>query len=122
MREIIIQAVRLFIMIAVFLFTRYAIPWFQAQTNNAVMSGVIDWAVQAVLAAEQVHASQTGPERKYIVTQFLRKILEQKNIALSDDELDTIIEAAVMEMNMTIKAPAEATANKEEDVDELLDE
>lgn len=122
MRDIIIQALRLLIMVAVFLITTYAIPWIRAQTNNELMCTIAEWATRAVLAAEQIHASQPGPERKYIVTKFLRNILEQKNIALSDEELDMLIEAAVMEMNMTIKAPAEATANKEEDVDELLDE
>ena len=103
MRDIIMELLKLTIMIATFLITHYAIPWLKARTENDKMSTVIDWAMQAVLAAEQVHTSQTGAERKYIVVQFLKKLLEQKNIALSDEELDTIIEAAVMQMNLEKK-------------------
>ena len=86
-------------MVIMFVWTYYFVPWMKARTDNEKMHAIIDWAIQAVLAAEQVHTSQTGAQRKYIVTQFLKKILEQKNIAISDEELDIIIEAAVKSMN-----------------------
>lgn len=100
MRDIVLEVLKLTIMIATMLITRYAIPWLKAKTQNETMSMVIDWAVQAVLAAEQTHQAETGQERKAIVTEFIKKILIQKNISLSDEELDTIIEAAVKQMNM----------------------
>ena len=37
--------------------------------------------------------------RSAIVTKFIKTILEQKNLALSDEELDMMIEAAVKQMN-----------------------
>ena len=60
---------------------------------------IIDWTFQAVHAAEQAHQALPGPERKAIVTDFLKRVLQQKNIALSDEEIDILIEAAVKEMN-----------------------
>lgn len=99
MRDIILELLKLTIMIATLLITRYLVPWFKAKTQNETMHALIDWAIQAVLAAEQAHKAQSGPERKAIVTRFLKQILEQKNLALSDEEIDVMIEAAVKQMN-----------------------
>ena len=100
MREIILEALKLTIMIATLLITRYAIPWFKAKTENAAMQALIDWIGQAVMAAEQTHAAGTGAEKKAIVTEFIKKLLLQKNIALSDEEINTLIEAAVRQMKI----------------------
>ena len=99
MREITLEALKLLIMVTVLVLTRFVVPWLKAKTSNETMQAVLDWTVQAVLAAEQAHQAQTGAERKYIVTEFIKQILIQKNISLSDDELNTLIEAAVMQMN-----------------------
>ena len=100
MRDIILAVLKLIIMIAAALITRYLIPWLKAKTQNETMHSLIDLATQAVLAAEQVHNSQTGAERKLIVTRFIKELLLQKNISISDEEIDMLIEAAVKEMNM----------------------
>ena len=99
MRDIVLELLKLTIMIATMLVTHYLIPWLKAKTQNETMHALIDWAVQAVLAAEQCHQAVSGPERKAIVTKFIKQILEQKNIALSDEEIDVMIEAAVKQMN-----------------------
>ena len=99
MREITLEALKLLIMVTVLVLTRFVVPWLKAKTSNETMQAVLDWTVQAVLAAEQAHQAQTGAERKYIVTEFIKNILIQKNISLSDEELNTLIEAAVMQMN-----------------------
>lgn len=99
MRDIILEALKLTIMIATMLITRYAIPWLKARTQNETMQILIDWAAQAVLAAEQTHQAGSGAERKAIVTRFIKQILMQKNITLSDEEIDVMIEAAVKQMN-----------------------
>lgn len=99
MRDIILEALKLTIMIATMLITRYAIPWLKARTQNETMQILIDWAAQAVLAAEQTHQAGSGAERKAIVTKFIKQILMQKNITLSDEEIDVMIEAAVKQMN-----------------------
>ena len=99
MREITLEALKLLIMVTVLVLTRFVVPWLKAKTENETMQAVLDWTMQAVLAAEQAHQAQTGAERKYIVTEFIKNILIQKNISLSDEELNTLIEAAVMQMN-----------------------
>ena len=99
MREITLEALKLLIMVTVLVLTRFVVPWLKAKTSNETMQVVLDWTMQAVLAAEQAHQAQTGAERKYIVTEFIKNILIQKNISLSDEELNTLIEAAVMQMN-----------------------
>ena len=99
MREITLEALKLLIMVTVLVLTRFVVPWLKAKTSNETMQAVLDWTMQAVLAAEQAHQAQTGAERKYIVTEFIKSILIQKNINLSDEELNTLIEAAVMQMN-----------------------
>jgi LL-H family phage holin len=101
MRDIILELLKLTIMVATLVITRYVVPWIKAKTENEVMSTIIDLVAQAVLAAEQCHQAEPGPERKAIVTKFIKTILEQKNLALSDEELDMMIEAAVKQMNAT---------------------
>ena len=100
MRDIILEVLKLTIMIATFLITRYAIPFIRAKTENSVMQALIDWTGQAVLAAEQTHAAGSGAEKKAIVTEFIKKLLMQKNISLSDEEIEMLIEAAVRQMKM----------------------
>lgn len=102
MREITIEILKLIIMIATALITRYAIPWLKARTENAVMQSVIDWTFQAVHAAEQAHQALPGPDRKAIVTKFIKEVLQQKNISLTDEEIDMLIESAVGQMNKGI--------------------
>ena len=100
MRDIVLEVLKLTIMIATFLITRYAIPFICAKTENSVMQALIDWTGQAVLAVEQTHAAGTGAEKKAIVTEFIKRMLMQKNISLSDEEIEMLIEAAVRQMKM----------------------
>ena len=99
-RELIFQLISVLISIAVFAITRYLIPGLREWTRGTQLEQIIKWTGQTVLAAEQMYSSYTGKERKVIVTQFLRKMLLHKNITISDEELDTLIEAAVKQMNM----------------------
>ena len=100
MRDIILELLKLTIMIATFLITRYAIPFIRAKTENSVMQALIDWTAQGVLAAEQTHDAGSGAEKKAIVTEFIKRLLIQKNISLSDDEIEMLIEAAVRQMKI----------------------
>ena len=99
-RDIILELLKLTIMLVSLLLTTYVIPWVKSKTQNEKMHSLIDLATQAVLAAEQVHQSSTGAERKLIVTKFIKELLIQKNISISDEEIDMLIEAAVKQMNM----------------------
>jgi len=99
-RELILRIIEVLISVAAFIITRYLVPAIREWTRGTQLEQIIKWTSQAVLAAEQMYSSYTGKERKVIVTQFLRKMLLHKNITISDEELEMLIEAAVKEMNM----------------------
>ena len=64
MREITLELLKLALMIATLVITRYVVPWIKAKTQSDTMSVLIDWVMQAVLAAEQCHQAQSGAERR----------------------------------------------------------
>ena len=99
MKDITFEVLKLAIMILAAVLTRYVIPWIRRKTQNEIFQTVIDWTMQAVLAAEQVYTSKTGPERKKIVTAFIKRIIDEKGIPIDDYELDILIESAVKQMN-----------------------
>jgi hypothetical protein len=50
--------------------------------------------------AQQTLTTESGIEKKEIVTNFLRGILEAKDIALSSEQLNVLIESAVKQMKI----------------------
>ena len=99
-RELIFQIISVLVSVAAFIITRYLVPGIREWTRGTQLEQIIKWTGQAVLAAEQMYSSYTGKERKAIVTSFLKRLLLHKNITLSDEELEMLIEAAVKQMNM----------------------
>ena len=82
------------------LFRSYAIPYAREIVEKTKYSWVITWVDIAVRSAEQtMFKDATGPEKKAIVVKFIKKLLLQKNISISDEQLDNLIEATVFEMN-----------------------
>ena len=65
-----------------------------------------DWAVDiidaVVRAVEQTVLDVHGKDKKTIAKRQIYKILKQANISLTEDQIDTLIEAAVQEMNSYI--------------------
>lgn len=98
MSDIIFEILKLAVMVAALVITRYVIPWLRAQVDNEALTLVAKWASKAVHSTQQVMASESGAEKKAVVTQFLKEILTAKNISLSDSQIDALIEAAVKEM------------------------
>lgn len=107
MNEVIFEIIKVVVMLAALLIARYMIPWLREKIGAEKMEQIEKWAAYAVKMAEQVYGGQTGADRKSIVTEFLRKILTAKKIALSEDQLNVLIEAAVKEMNMQQKKEIE---------------
>lgn len=100
MDELLFTIIKLLVIVVITVVMRYGIPLLKEILENTKMSKIIKWAKQAVDAAEQKNKeSGSGPEKKAIVTEFLKEILTEKNIALSDAQLDTLIEAAVFAIN-----------------------
>ena len=100
MNEILFELLKLIVMIAVLLVMRYAIPWLRARIGAEKIAEIEKWAKKAVLMAQQVYWNKSGEERKEIVTEFLREMLIAKNISISGEQLEILIEAAVKQMKI----------------------
>ncbi len=100
MNEVIFEALKLLVMVVGLFIAHYAIPWLKQKTENEQTQQILTWVKQAVLMAQQVHWAKTGAERKEIVLDILHRLLEEKGIKITDEQLDTLIEAAVKAMKM----------------------
>lgn len=113
MNEILFEVLKVVIMVAVLLITRYVIPWVKGCIGADKLELAEKWAQYAVLKAQQVMWADNGPERKAYVTEFLKELLIEKNIALSDEQLDILIEAAVKQMKIEENSGITITATDE---------
>lgn len=107
MNEIIFEAVKVVVMVAALLVARYLLPWLKEKIGTDKLVVAEKWARYAVLYAQQVLWKEDGKDRKAYVTQFLKEILTDKNIALSDEQVDVLIEAAVKQMKIEATKSAE---------------
>ncbi len=101
MSEILFELLRLVVLLAVFAVSCYLIPWIRGKIGQDRLDEITRWVNTAVLMAQQVYHAQTGAERKAIVIDLLRDILIAKNISISDDQLDMLVEAAVKQMKIS---------------------
>lgn len=100
MNDILFEVLKAVLILAVILLTRYAVPWMKQTVENTRYSWVVRWVAVAVCSAEQtILGDKCGEEKKAIVTQFIKNLLIKKNIALSDAQIDNLIEAAVHTLN-----------------------
>lgn len=100
MSEMMMEILKVLVMLACILLTRYVIPWIKAKISAEQLEQVKTWVNAAVLMAQQVYDAKPGPERKAIVVDLIRGMLIKKNIDISAEQLDTLIEAAVKAMKM----------------------
>lgn len=101
MDEILFEVLRAVLIVLVMIFMRYAVPWIKEHTTLAQQQIIADIVAAAVQYAEQIYKGQAGKgiEKKTVVTEFLKEQLTAKDIALSDLQLDALIESAVYAMN-----------------------
>lgn len=100
MNEIIFEIIKVVVMVIVLVITRYLVPLLKEKVGADKLAQAEKWAKYAVLKAQQVLWTEDGPDKKAYVTEFLKEILMAKNIALSDEQLDVLIEAAVKQMKI----------------------
>ena len=97
MSDICFEGLKILVMVAVLVLTRYVLPWVKSKADS---EKVAQWAYKAVLMAQQTVKATDGEAKKAIVTQFLKELLQEKNIALSDTQIEILIEAAVKQMKL----------------------
>lgn len=112
MNEILFEALKLLVLIGVFLVTCYLIPWLKEKVGQDRLNEIKEWTNGAVLMAQQVYYAKSGPERKAIVIKLLKEMLTAKNISITDDQLDILIESAVKAMKMEENKAATASEIK----------
>lgn len=100
MNEILFEIIKVVVMVAVLVITRYLVPWLREKIGTDKLAMAEKWVRYAMLKAQQVLWEKDGQDRKAYVTEFLKEILMAKNIALSDEQLDVLIEAAVKQMKI----------------------
>lgn len=100
MSDMLFEILKAVVVLAVVLLVRYAVPYFRLLLENTKYAWVAKWVERSVKSAEQtVLGDKRGEERNAIVTEFIKELLQKKNIALSDKQIDTLIESVVYEMN-----------------------
>lgn len=100
MNEIIFEIIKVVVMVAALVITRYLVPWLKGKIGADKLDAAEKWTRYAVLKAQQVLWEKDGQDRKAYVTEFLKEILIANNVALSNEQLDVLIEAAVKQMKI----------------------
>lgn len=109
MNDILFIFIKALLVAVLTVLVRYGVPYLKALVNASKYKWINDVAEDAVKAAEQtIKASGSGPQRKLIVTKYLKELLKAKNISITDDQLDEAIEAAVYTMNKEKKEQTKA--------------
>ncbi len=100
MNDIVFEVLKLVVMLAVLVITRYLVPWIKQKIGTDKLAEIEKWAKQAVLMVQQVYKEWNGEDKKAYVTKFLKELLMAKNISITDEQLDVLIEAAVKQMKI----------------------
>lgn len=78
------------------------IPYIQERRKDAKNRQIFEYIDLAVRAAEQTIGAGNGDIKKETVVNIVRKFANAYDIAISEEQLDSLIEAAVFNMNREI--------------------
>ena len=95
--EIITLLLRLAIVVITCVIAPTVKHWLETSTENAKMESVREAAWSAVYAAEQLYNTM---ERADPSGEIRRKYAARAGIALTDSDIDNIVQAAVQELNL----------------------
>ena len=99
MNEIIFESVRCVVVIAIMVLVRYAIPLLKTKVKSSNLAWLYDWAVYSVKAAQQTYTGNgMGSMKKAIVKDFLLQLTKEYDVAITDAQLENLIESAVYAM------------------------
>lgn len=101
MNEILFELLKAVLIVSIIVGMKYIIPWVKENTDLAKSKILMDIVTAAVQYAEQtITGSGSGAQKKAIVTEFLKSQLKAKDISISDEQLEALIESAVYAMNI----------------------
>ena len=100
MNDILFNVLLVVVMVLSILLTTYVIPFLKAKIKNSEYDALLDTVFRAVRAAEQkITESGMGQVKKAQVIAYVKNWLEARKITITEEQLDTLIEAAVFIMN-----------------------
>lgn len=114
--EIITLVLRLIITLCGVLVTRIVIPWVQSKIGTEHLESILAYADMAVKAAEQTFGPSMGEEKKAAAYEYIKTKACHLGMNLTGDDIDKLIEAAVLQMKFVGKEAQHLTDVKEEDV------
>ncbi len=107
MDDILFEILKMIVTISVILIMRYFIPfmdscivWIKAkiaESNNQILITAANTAVQ--YAEQTIKGSGIGAEKKAEALKVVQNELNAKGIEITDEQMDTLVEAAVYTMN-----------------------
>lgn len=103
MREMVMELLLVLIQLLVVTVGGFVIGWLKEKIGDANYRRAYNVAEKAVQAAEQEFGYLSGEERR---RKAITKIRQKLGNKLSEDEINTLIESAVFEMNLILKPPA----------------
>lgn len=99
MNEIIYEVIRAVLVISIMVVVRYVVPLLKTKINDSELTWLYEWSVKAVMAAEQTTTGDhMGSYKKSVVKDFLQTVAKEKNISITDEQLENLIESAVYAM------------------------
>ena len=100
MNDVLFSVIQIVVVIILGLVSRYVIPWLKMKLDSEKGAQLLSWVQTAVTAAEQIITGESkGSERKAFVTEYMAKLLKEKGINITDEQLNLLIESAVKALN-----------------------
>ena len=103
------EIITILLRFAVAVFIAFVIPavkkWMKIKTENEKLNQIKEWARTAAYAAERVYkdyktSDPDGEKRKHYARVAIMVVSSRLGLKLTDKEINTMIEAAVQEVNM----------------------
>ena len=102
--QIITTIIRIVILLIVYILIPTLKKWIDAKSENEAIATVKQWAYTVVWAAEQIHNKAkhddpTGDLRRKYAYEAIERMAFKLGLALSEKEINAMIECAVHELN-----------------------
>lgn len=102
--DLMMKILELIIAVVLMLCSRYLIPYIAELLGAAKFDKLVEYINSAVKAAEKLFPeSGSGKDKKAYVIEFIQKINEKLGITITDEEIDTLIESAVEDLDLAKK-------------------
>lgn len=92
------EILKLVVIVSVILITRYLVPFLTSKIKNTRYAEFVDMVAEAVRWAQQTVGEHQGEHKKEMVVDFLSRLALEKNLNISAEQLEVLIESAVYAM------------------------